>query len=211
MGKALAAGAGIVLATEAGVPVPIPADLVLLGLGERAAAGSAPLWAVMLILEVVVLAGTLALFLIARRTGRRLLDRLGSRRPAVGAQVDRVRGIVERRGGAGLVAGRATPGLRTITVVVAALSSLRAATALAALVAGGTVFVQGHVLLGYAVGPAARSLLEDLPLVGVGLIVTVAIVGLVLWIRRRGRADGARAWTEAACPACVAVSLGTER
>jgi membrane protein DedA with SNARE-associated domain len=202
--KAVAAGVAIILATEAGVPVPVPADVVLLGLGERAGADVLPLWAVMLWLEVVLIVGTSVLLLVARRFGDRLLSRMSARRPSLGARVDRVRGLLERRGTVGLVAGRTTPGLRTLTVLVAALSTIPVAVALAALVAGGTVFVQGHVLLGYAFGPAARAALEDVPVLAIAVGVLLVAAGFGVWLARRGRA-GARGWIEGACPACVAI------
>jgi membrane protein DedA with SNARE-associated domain len=205
--KAVAAGVAIILATEAGVPVPIPADVVLLGLGERAGAEVLPLWAVMAWLEVVVVLGTVVLLLVARRVGERMLSRLSARRPSLGARVDRVRGMLERRGTVGLVAGRATPGLRTLTVLVAALSSIPVGAAAVALVVGGTVFVQGHVLLGFAIGPAAREVVEDLPLLGIGLLAVLLAAALGLWVARRGRGAGARGWIEGACPACLTVGL----
>ena len=57
---------GLLLAMEAGVPIPVPSDLVMLLLGERVSAGALPLWLAALSLEVVAVAGTAALFLAAR-------------------------------------------------------------------------------------------------------------------------------------------------
>ncbi len=71
-GKSAASGLGVPLAfvllvpMEAGIPIPIPADLVMLLIGERAADGSFPLWAAVIALEVVAVIGSAALFLIAR-------------------------------------------------------------------------------------------------------------------------------------------------
>jgi membrane protein DedA with SNARE-associated domain len=70
---------GLLLAMEAGVPVPLPSDLVMLVLGERVSAGALPLWLAAAALEVVALAGTAALFLAARGPGRALLARVGPR------------------------------------------------------------------------------------------------------------------------------------
>ena len=70
---------GLLLAMEAGLPVPIPSDLMMLLLGERVSAGALPLWVAGLLLELVALAGTAALFLAARGPGRALLTRLGPR------------------------------------------------------------------------------------------------------------------------------------
>ena len=133
-----------------------------------------PLWAVMLWLEVVVIAGTLTLLLLARRLGHGLLERLSSRRPAIGARVDRVRGAIERRGSLGLAVGRTTPGPRTLTVLVAALSTISFGVALGALVLGSSIFAQGHLLLGYAIGPPARAFVERLPLVAIGVSLLLA-------------------------------------
>jgi hypothetical protein len=70
---------GLLLAMEACLPVPIPSDLVMPLLGERVSAGALPLWVAVLLLELVALAGTAALFLAARGPGRALLTRLGPR------------------------------------------------------------------------------------------------------------------------------------
>jgi membrane protein DedA with SNARE-associated domain len=109
------------------------------------------------------------------------------------------------------VAGRTTPGLRTVTVVAAAGSRLRAGRALAALVLGSSLFLQAHLLLGYALGPAARELLERarLPVLLAAALVLVAVATLLLLRRRRGRAT--RVLAEGACPACLALGLGLRR
>ena len=64
---------GLLVVMEAGVPVPVPSDLVMLLLGERVSAGALPLWLAMVLLELVALAGTAALFLPARGPGRALI------------------------------------------------------------------------------------------------------------------------------------------
>jgi hypothetical protein len=72
---------------EAGVPIPVPSDLVMLLLGERVSAGALPLWVAAAALELVALIGTAALFLAARgpRPGAagQVADRLGKGDSAV--------------------------------------------------------------------------------------------------------------------------------
>jgi membrane protein DedA with SNARE-associated domain len=196
---------------EAGAPIPVPADLVLLGLGERAGSHTVPLWVVIVGLEVAALVGTTVLFLLARRIGERLLDRLEARGRAIGPRVTKVRGLLEGRGGTGIAVGRATPGLRTLTVLVAASSRLGAREALVPLVVGSTLFVQAHVILGYAVGPSVRDALGAAPVIGIAVLAILGVVGLVAWLLRRGRADGVRGWTEGACPACLALGIAGSR
>jgi hypothetical protein len=89
---------GLLLAMEAGVPVPVPSDLVMLLLGERVSAGALPLWLAAAALEVVALAGTAALFLVARGPGRALLARVGPRLGLTGQRLALATGVLERRG-----------------------------------------------------------------------------------------------------------------
>ena len=199
---------GLLLAMEAGVPVPVPSDLVMLLLGERVSAGALPLWLAAAALEVVALAGTAALFQAARGPGRALLARFGPRLGLTGPRLHRATELLERRGWPAMATGRTTPGLRTVTVVAAASSGIRVGRALPALFLGSSLFLQAHLLLGYALGPAARELLERarLPLLAVAVLALAAVVALLLR-RRRGRAT--RVLAEGACPACLALGLWT--
>jgi hypothetical protein len=106
-----------------------------------------------------------------------------------------------------LVAGRTTPGLRTVTVVAAAGSGIRVGRALPALVLGSSLFLQAHLLFGYALGPAARELLERarLPVLVVAAVALGAVA--VLLLRRGRRGSAARVLAEGACPACLALGL----
>src|SRR5579864_3554261 len=107
---------GLLVAMEAGVPVPIPSDLVMLGVGVRVGTGHISLVAALVAFELIAVVGTTALFLVCRGPGR-----------AVVATPDRLRRaqqLLSRRGRVALAVGRATPGLRTVTVVTAASADL---------------------------------------------------------------------------------------
>jgi membrane protein DedA with SNARE-associated domain len=217
-GKHAASGLGVPLALlllvpmEAGIPIPIPADLVMLLIGERAADGSFPLWAAIIALEVVAVVGSAALFLIARGPGHALLERAGPRIGLTRERLDRATTLVERRGTAALAIGRGTPGLRTVTCIAAGGSGLRLRRALPALALGASVFLQLHLVLGYFLGPAARDVLENAK--GPAITLFGALLGgaAVYWFVRRGRhREGAQAMTEAACPLCLALNWVVER
>ena len=45
----------VLVVMEAGVPIPVPADLVMLLVGERAAAGAVPLWLALTAFEMVAI------------------------------------------------------------------------------------------------------------------------------------------------------------
>jgi len=95
---------------------------------------------------------------------------------------------------AGAGSGAGTPGL---------LGLLRAAGLLEF---GSSLFLQAHLVLGYALGPAARELLEQarLPVLAAAAIVLAATATLLL---RRRRPRVTRVLAEGACPACLALGL----
>jgi membrane protein DedA with SNARE-associated domain len=201
-------GLGVLLAAmEAGVPIPVPSDLVVLVLGERTAAGTFPIWAAVLLLEVVAVVGTGALLLACRGPGRAVISRLGPRLGLTAERLGKATALVERRGRGALAIGRATPGLRTLTVLAAGSSGVSPARALPALVVGSSVFLQLHLVLGYVLGPVARDAIESAKGPAIAVLVVLALAGVALWIRKRGRAKGVQASAEACCPACLALGL----
>lgn len=201
----LPAAAGLLVAMEAGVPIPVPSDLVILLLGERAQAGAFPVWLVALALELVAAVGTVALFFAARGPGRAVIVRLGPRVGLTESRLAKASEFLNRKGRPALLAGRATPGLRTVTVVAAATSDVNPARALPPLILGSSVFVQLHFVLGYVFGPVAREAIEKATGPALVALATVAVLGVVFWFARRGRRAGAQAAAEACCPACVAL------
>ncbi len=192
---------------EAGVPVPIPIDLVVIAIGERVAAGSLSAVAAAVGLELVALLGTVTLFLLAKGPGQGLLTRLGPRVGLTPPRLARATSLLERHGRGALLTGRATPGLRTVTVVAAGTAGITHRRALPWLILGSSLFLQAHLLLGFALGPVLHALLERalVPfLVGAGALI---LVGVAVWIARRGHRAGLSAWTEGGCPACLAIGL----
>lgn len=198
----------LLLPMEAGVPIPVPADLVMFAVGERVAAGKFPLWLAVAGFEVIAVLGTTALFLACRGPAQRILARLGPRLGLTEARLRRAAAFAETRGRPGLALGRGTPGLRTLTVVAAAVSGLSARRALPALVVGSSVFLQLHLVLGLLLGPLADRAFDQAKGLALAAGAVLVAAGLVFWrIRRRKRAAVPAAWTEAACPACVGLNL----
>jgi membrane protein DedA with SNARE-associated domain len=210
-GIGAAAGIALLLPVEAGIPLPVPADLVMLAVGARVSAGGIPLAVAVLAFEAVAVLGTTALFCVARGTGRAVLTRLGPRIGLTAARLARASGLIERRGRAALALGRATPGLRTITVVAAGGSGLSARRALPALIAGSSLFLQLHLFLGYFLGSAALRVLHAATLPALAALALAVMGGIGFWFtRRRGRLAAAGA-AEAACPLCLALACLAER
>jgi membrane protein DedA with SNARE-associated domain len=200
----------LLLPMEAGVPIPLPADLVMFTVGERVAAGRFPLWLAVASFEVIAVAGTTALFLACRGPAHRVIVRYGPRLGLTEARVRRAAGFAETRGRAGLALGRATPGLRTLTVIAAGVSGLSWRRTLPALILGSSVFLQLHLVLGLLLGPLADRAFNQAKGPALAAVAALAAGALVFWrTRRRRRAPAA--WTEAACPACIGLRVLAER
>jgi membrane protein DedA with SNARE-associated domain len=201
---------GLLLVMEAGIPVPLPADLVMFTVGERVAAGAFPLWLAVAGFEAISVIGTTALFMACRGPAHQLIARVG---PHVGlsqARVRRAAAFVETRGRLTLAAGRATPGLRTLAVVAAGASGLSGRRALPALILGSSIFLQLHLVLGLLLGSLADKAFNQAKGPALAGLAVLAVGALIYWRARRGRRGGTEAWTEAACPACIGLSLIAE-
>jgi membrane protein DedA with SNARE-associated domain len=196
---------GLVL-IEAGVPLPVPGDVLMLLVGERAAAHALPLWLAVVGLEVVVIIGASVLFFAARGPARALVTRFGPRVGLTPQRLDRASSVIEGGGKAAIAVGRATPSLRTLTVLAAAVSSVPARQALPLLILGGSVFIQAHLVLGYVLGPVATDALRRATIPALVVLAGLVAVAVVFWLVRRRRA-GLNAWTEGVCPACLALHL----
>ncbi len=209
----LVAVAGLILVKEAGLPIPVPGDLIVIGAGVAAARGELDTPTALLAIILASIAGGLVQYGLLRSVARpamlRLLARFGSAE-RVERQTERL-----RRGGARSVAvARSTPGVRIVAIGASALAGVPAGAFVAGLSIGNALFIAAHFGLGYVVGEpilaAAGALLGPLTLAGIGL----AIVGAVGWVVIRRRSDGGGddlatvvAWTDACCPACLTLAV----
>ncbi len=212
----LLALAGLILVKEAGIPIPVPGDLVVLGAGVAAARGDLdPVVALVALIAASVLGGSVQFGLlrsIARPTLLNLAERLGTTE-RVERQTDRL-----RRGGArGVAVARVTPGVRIVAVAASALAGLPGVVFLAGLIVGNALFIAAHFGLGYVVGePIVRIVggaLGTLAVVGVALAGVGGVAWVLLGRRRRKDADAAAAglasaaaWADACCPACITLA-----
>jgi membrane protein DedA with SNARE-associated domain len=198
---------GVATLVEAGVPIPLPGDIVVLVLGARVATGGFPLWLAIVGLEVAAVIGMGALLLLCHGPANALMRRLGKRVGLTDARLARVAGLIERRGTAAVIAGRATPGLRTASVIATGTSGVPLRKLFPALLIGSTIFVQSHLVLGMVLGPAAVYLLENARIPLICGAVVLLIGGLAVWAYLHGHRGALHSWSHAGCPACLVTGL----
>src|SRR5258708_15094359 len=109
----LPAALAVLLLMDAGVPIPVPTDLLLLVVGERAAAGAFPAWAAAIGLEVVAIVSTTLLFFALRGPANAVISRVGHRVGLTPSRMGWATSLLERRGSGCVGVGASTPGLRS--------------------------------------------------------------------------------------------------
>src|SRR6185437_5618109 len=123
-----------------------------------------------------------------------IIIRYGPRLGLTEARLRRAADFAGKRGRPGLAAGRATPGLRTLTVIAAGVSGVRGRRALPALILGSSVFLQLHLVLGLLLGPLAVRAFDQAKGPALAAIAVLAAAMAAFWLaKRRRRAT----WTEA--------------
>jgi membrane protein DedA with SNARE-associated domain len=193
----------LVLLEEAGMPSPVPSDVLMVIGGLRAAQGQMRLFDVIALAEVATVIGTSFLYWLAARGGKPLLHRYGRFLHVKPSQLDRAEAELRRRGWVAVVAGRLIPGLRIVTPLAAGAFGVPYRQFLPAVAASGLVYILVFVAIGYFVGPRALDLIEGIQiplraLVTLGLFVAVAAP--IMWIYRKAAAGSdipdipARGW-----------------
>lgn len=208
---AIAGLALFVFVKEAGLPLPVPGDLVIIGAGATLA-GDLPAAAIVLavILATGFLGASVQFLLVGSALRRPLLAALGR----LGVGEARLQGLSDRfrsGGSASVAVARMTPGIRIGVIPAAAIARIPYLVFLAGIVAGNTVFVTAHFGLGFLLGAYAQELmLRSGAIVSVLVLVLVVLaVGGWLILRRRispvMRTDTYESWADCSCPACVAI------
>ena len=210
------------LLKEIGVPVPVPSDLIMITAGVQAATGNYTLWELSLAIGCAILLGGSLQFLIARSAGREVIYRLGRFVGLTRERLDRAMALLQRRGASAVFFGLNIPGARAGITPAAGLARLPYPVFAPAMFGGSGIFYAWHIALGYLIGPSATEMLAGLHLPLLPVVAGLAILGLLGWLflrrRRRGETkpglqpeqstlDRLHSWTEAACPACLAITL----
>jgi membrane protein DedA with SNARE-associated domain len=176
------------LVEEAGTPVPIPGDFLMVLAGARAAQGRLNLFEILLVMELATVLGASFLYWISARAGRRVVYRLGKHVGLTPERLDRAAEQLNRRGAMAVVVGRLTPGLRMATPIICGVFRFPFRVYLPAMALGAFLYLAFYTLLGYFFGPRILHLLESIEL-PLGLVLSAGLLAaLAYWTVRIGRA-----------------------
>ncbi|HLF25271.1 MAG TPA: VTT domain-containing protein [Anaerolineae bacterium] len=212
---------GLMLVKGIGVPIPVPADVIMLATAARAAEGRLVLWQAFAAILLAMVAGGIVQFVLARGPGRGILYRFGRYLGLTAARLDAAAATVKRSGPIGIGLAILTPGIRAATIAACGLAALPMRTFVPGLALGSTLFLSLHFFLGAVIGRLLSALAQaaNAPIV-LALVAILIVAGLGGWIviRRRQRptasrgeiiAEAVEAWHEATCPACLALGAAS--
>jgi membrane protein DedA with SNARE-associated domain len=177
----------IIFLEDLGVPMPLPADVVVVYAGYRLRQHTInPYLAITLMLVAVNLAATI-LFTVVRRGGRPLVDRYGSYLHLNAHRLTSAEEWLHRHGALAIVAGRTIPGIRLATVIACGLFKVPYRIFLPAQFAGVSIYLTFFLLIGYFLGPQAVERVHFPALSFRLLVLVVVVVALPLVLRRLNR------------------------
>jgi membrane protein DedA with SNARE-associated domain len=206
----LAAVGALMFAKAAGIPVPIPGDLILLATAARASEGKLDVWQAFAALLLAVVLGGSVQFVAARGPGRRVVYRVARLAGVAANQLDATAHRLRTRSMLSIAVALFTPGVRNVAVPACGLAGLSFGVFFPSLLLASSVDLALH----FAIGAAGGNLVAGLGLNAIVIVVALlvlAIVGLVGWrLIGRGRSSFG-AWQATACPACLALGAVAPR
>lgn len=191
----------LLTAEEAGIPLPIPGDTLLILAGARHPHTALYVASILAASTLAVFCGSSILYWIMRRNGRVLLTRYGRFIHLKPERLARMERWFARRGRLAIVLGRLIPGLRMPTTMMAGLSDVpyrvfAPTTFLAAVIWSAIYFWLGMLItrgmhLAVALITGLPDTVSDTLLVWLCLVAALAliagVVGGALHLRRRVR------------------------
>jgi membrane protein DedA with SNARE-associated domain len=179
---------------EAGIPIPVPGDALVMLAGAERHATPGHAVAVIAVSSVAVFLGSSLLYMVMRRGGHPLLLKYGKYLHVTEQRITTIKTWLEHRGRLAIIAGRLIPGLRIPTTMLAGSSGISyreyAITAAIAAVVWSCFYYAVGAILGRAAPVAlaiAADALDDVPrwLVVVSLVL-LAIGAIGGWqVRKR--------------------------
>jgi membrane protein DedA with SNARE-associated domain len=178
----------VILAEEAGVPLPVPGDLFIAGMGVLARDRGGHMATVVATVAIATGLGSSALFALARGPGRRLLQRAGI---GSGPAHSRAEDLLMRHGGAAVIVLRLVPGLRILVTVAAGTLNVRPAVFAVSATISGAIWGALYYSLGWALGSRFEDLVRRVEAhalwIAAALLVAFGVATIAVKLRRSRR------------------------
>jgi membrane protein DedA with SNARE-associated domain len=165
---------------EAGIPLPVPGDLIIAYYGWRAAFDPVETVKVILICALASTVGTQVPYWLSRRFGLTVTERLVFLLDLDKDKVQQLLGWVDRHGFRAVLLARLIPGLRVAVAVVAGTARVPPFAFASGVFVAAAIYWTGWVLLGAILGPHVVDALSPAYLRVIAVSIPVVFVGLFL-------------------------------
>ncbi len=167
---------------SAGLPVPLPGDLLMLVIGSIAVQQGVPLGIAWVAFSVATFGGAMVLFSMIRRAGRGRVSHFGRYVGLTDERIEQAEVQIRARGWWAVAIGRVVPGVRLATAVAAATFKVHPSTFASAAAVSAVVEVGVCLVVGATIGPSIAQRLDQVSLpvaqLIVAMIVLIAIVAV---------------------------------
>lgn len=205
----------ILLIKSSGLPIPVPADVIMVAAAAQAAFGQLPLIETFGAILLALLIGGMLQFVLSRRLARLAADRYGRFMNISAERIVASAGAVSNGNSLGIGLAVLMPGLRASTVIGCGVARVPWRVFAPSLLLGSVGFTLLHFVIGFALGPVLATIVEGLSPIGLLIAIgLVLLIGLGVWIIIRARQrpgvppieivlDAIDSWQEATCPVCL--------
>lgn len=179
----------LILLEEAGIPLPVPGDGLMMFAGYRASEGRLSFPLAFVFLESGTIVGASILRWIGRWGGRPLVHRYGHYVHLDEHRLVQAEQWFDRHGALAVLLGRVVPGLRIPTSLMSGIFDIPYRVFLPYMALGSSLYILFFMLLGWGLGEEAAKMAILLwlhPLV-VAAVIVLLISGALLIIRLRRR------------------------
>jgi len=177
----------VVMLKSAGIPVPVPGDLLIVYAGADARATGGLLWPAWLLFSIATILGAWELYEFTRWIGADDLVHYGRHVGLTPSRLESAQGHLRAGDRRTIFVTRIVPGLRLAIVVACGILVVPRQTFAAAVSLAALVYVGICLGLGYIFGPLVLQVLAEL-VFPVGLVIPLVVLSLVLtWLVRARR------------------------
>jgi len=174
---------------EAGIPLPVPGDTIILLAGAEVSNGQASAPTVVSLVVLATLSGSSILYLVSRLGGVAVLGWLCRFAHIPEERVEGVGRWLRRHTGPVIVFGRLTPGFRTITSIAAGTFNVSYLPFLVYTAVSATIWAALYLILGAVISDFYRTvaayLFRPSPLALALLAFALSAAGVAIWQWRR--------------------------
>lgn len=191
-----------------GVPIPIPADVVILAAATGSASGKLNPWQTFAVLLIAMVGGGIIQFLLARGPGRNVLYRYGRFIGLTCPRLDVAFRRVENVGVLGIALAVVTPAIRTAAIPACGLTAIRLRSYVSGLFLGTTAYIAFQFFLAYGFVKLMLKFWNSDHRIWLWLIL-IPVASLTTWmvVRHRSRHLGNPLLEDASVPASLRCPL----